>query len=79
MKPTKIRHALALALSSHSLQLDLPADSEELSAYLCGLTIPCTQKGWILLTVDGYILGWGHGADGTLKNHYPKGLRRVKG
>ena len=70
-------HALALSLTSHPLQMDLPADSPELMAYLKGMTIPATEKGWILLTVDGYSLAWGHGADGTLKNHYPKGLRRV--
>ncbi len=70
-------HALALSLQSHPLQIALPSDSAELSAYLRGLTVPTCEKGWTLVTVDGYSLGWGHGADGILKNHYPKGLRRV--
>jgi NOL1/NOP2/fmu family ribosome biogenesis protein len=26
--------------------------------------------------VDGYSLGWGKADGNTLKNHYPKGLRR---
>lgn len=36
-----------------------------------------TASGWILVTVDGYSLGWGKLAGGRLKNHYPKGLRWV--
>ena len=34
------------------------------------------EKGWYLVTVDGYSLGWGKLSGGILKNHYPKGLRR---
>lgn len=33
-------------------------------------------KGWCLVCVDGYSLGWGKLAGGILKNHYPKGLRK---
>ncbi len=33
-------------------------------------------KGWALMTVDGYSLGWAKLAGGILKNHYPKGLRK---
>ena len=72
-------HALALALKTFPQVHDLPADSEDVVAYLRGETIPGDEKGWVLLTVDGYSLGWVKGADGTLKNHYPKGLRRISG
>ena len=34
------------------------------------------EKGWTLVSVEGYSLGWGKQAGGQLKNHYPKGLRR---
>lgn len=34
------------------------------------------EKGWYLVTVDGYSIGWGKLAGGILKNHYPKGLRK---
>lgn len=34
------------------------------------------QKGWILMTVDGYSVGWAKLSGGVLKNHYPKGLRQ---
>ena len=34
------------------------------------------DSGWVLITVDGYGLGWGKRTGTTVKNHYPKGLRR---
>lgn len=33
-------------------------------------------KGWCLVCVDGYSLGWGKITGDMIKNHYPKGLRR---
>lgn len=33
-------------------------------------------KGWYLICVDGFSLGWGKLAGGVMKNHYPKGLRK---
>lgn len=33
-------------------------------------------KGWVLMEVDGYSMGWAKLAGGVLKNHYPKGLRK---
>ena len=69
-------HALALWLKECRNVLNLPADSKELQAYIHGDVIGYDGKGWCLVQVDGYSLGWGKG-DGTwLKNHYPKGLRR---
>ena len=47
-----------------------------IARFLRGETLPTEQRGWILVRVDGYGLGWGKGAAGVLKNHYPKGLRR---
>ena len=34
------------------------------------------EKGWHLICLDGYSLGWGKLAGGIMKNHYPKGLRK---
>lgn len=76
-------HALALAISPneirHKCQFSL-ADEEQaklVSMYLNGQTFPLDgEKGWYLVTVDGYGLGWGKLAGGILKNHYPKGLRK---
>ena len=73
-------HALALGLRAEQAKrtLDLPGDGADVLAYLRGETLPCAQKGWVLVTVDGWPLGWGKASGGVLKNHYPKGLRRVK-
>ena len=73
-------HALALAICAKQAQRTLPlsANEERAAAYLRGETLPCDQKGWVLVTVDGWPLGWGKASNGVLKNHYPKGLRWVK-
>ena len=69
-------HALALWLTSCKRTLNLPADSRQLTDYMAGNVVASTLRGWTLVQVDGYGIGWGKG-DGTwLKNHYPKGLRR---
>lgn len=78
-------HALALALSPREVRRCCPvcADIEQendmpaAAAYLGGQTFPFTgEKGWYLITVDGYSLGWGKLAGGIMKNHYPRGLRK---
>ena len=70
-------HALALWLKDCRCAQNYGADSKEIAAYLHGDVVPSNQKGWCLVTVDGYSLGWGKGAGTVLKNHYPKGLRRL--
>lgn len=72
-------HALALALRPdevvHTWKLD--GNSDEARNYLRGNTFPAEgEKGWYLITVDGYSIGWGKLAGGMMKNHYPKGLRK---
>lgn len=69
-------HALALWLKTAKTVQDMPAESREIKAYLHGETLPSSEKGWCLVTVDGYGIGWGKGDGIVLKNHYPKGLRR---
>ena len=70
-------HALALWLKDFPQKADYCADSAEILSYLKGQTLHGIQKGWTLVTVDGLSLGWAKGSDGVLKNHYPKGLRRL--
>lgn len=72
-------HALALAAKANEVLhvVNLAADCREIRAYLNGETFPTEgEKGWYLVTVDGYSAGWGKLAGGVMKNHYPKGLRR---
>ena len=67
-------HALALYLRSCAQTASFsPA---EILPYLRGETLPGTQKGWTLVQVDGFSIGWAKASGGVLKNHYPKGLRR---
>ena len=69
-------HALALWLKTAGNTKDLPADSDEIQRYMRGETLPDFGRGWTLVQVDGYALGWGKSDGKVLKNHYPKGLRR---
>ena len=70
-------HALALALTDFPAVADYPAGSPEIDAYLHGQTLSSPLRGWALVCADGHPIGWAKGADGVLKNHYPKGLRRL--
>lgn len=71
-------HALALALNPEEVVhvYHLSSEDSVCAAYLNGQTFPAEgEKGWYLICVDGFSLGWGKLAGGTMKNHYPKGLR----
>ena len=72
-------HALALALSSEDVKKTYSLSSNDrLSlAYLSGETFSAQkEKGWYLICVDEFSMGWGKLAGGIMKNHYPKGLRK---
>ncbi|MDE6903669.1 MAG: RsmF rRNA methyltransferase first C-terminal domain-containing protein [Lachnospiraceae bacterium] len=72
-------HALALSIMPGEAArfADFPSDGPEISCYLKGQTLNFQgEKGWHLITVEGYSIGWGKLAGGILKNHYPKGLRK---
>ncbi len=81
-------HGLALFLKKEwaGQWINLPSDSEEITRYLRGETLNTDQlpgerhltgkNGWVLVCVDGCSLGWSKKVGITLKNHYPKGLRR---
>ena len=74
-------HALAMALRPGDVRqtLDLTADDPRTLAYLKGEAISGSPglSGYVLVTVDGFSMGWGKASKGTVKNHYPKGLRRL--
>ena len=67
-------HALALWLRGCGNRAELSLQEAEI--YMQGNVLPTQVKGWCLVTVGGYSLGWGKGDGQQLKNHYPKGLRR---
>lgn len=74
---------LALALHKGDVEavISLPISDERLTRYLKGETLmiepeeAAHKKGWHLLCVDGYPLGFGKLVNGILKNKYPAGWR----
>jgi NOL1/NOP2/sun family putative RNA methylase len=74
-------HALALSLRPEEVRQTaaFTANDPHLLLYLQGEALSSQlEKGWTLVTVDGFALGWGKVSDGLLKNHYPKWLRWEK-
>ena len=74
-------HALALTLSADEVcrSVDLDSNSEEIKAFIGGQTLNVGgEKGWTLITTDGYSIGWGKSDGRIIKNHYPKGLRKFQ-
>lgn len=85
-------HALALYLGPedvkcraeiHAENENVEEDSKAASAFLRGESLleeDCrrigSEQGWCLVTDCGFSMGWGKLSKGSIKNHYPKGLRR---
>ncbi len=72
--------AMNLKVSEFDNVLDLSSDDERVMRYLKGETIEYSDsknvnKGWILIAVDGYPLGFGKAAGGLIKNKYLPGWR----
>ncbi len=72
-------HALALALKKEDVKQSMELGSDaDARAYLSGMTLNHSgEKGWYLMTIQEYSIGWGKLAGQVMKNHYPKGLRKV--
>ena len=79
-------HSLALALGSSDARqvCNLQLLDPRTCSYLNGETFSVDEKdfadpvpnGWCLVTIEGYSAGWGKIVNQTMKNHYPKGLRK---
>jgi 16S rRNA C967 or C1407 C5-methylase (RsmB/RsmF family)/NOL1/NOP2/fmu family ribosome biogenesis protein len=71
-------HALAMAARPGMVRRTRGLDDGEAAAWLRGETLDHGgPAGWTLVTWNGWPLGWGRAGGGTLKNHYPKGLRTM--
>jgi len=73
-------HAWALSLTPPLLpRLDFAWDDPRLQAYLHGHVIPCDTNvgGWVLISSADFPLGFGKASQGQVKNHLPKGLRKL--
>lgn len=70
-------HALALALKTEEVTAHFDLSIKRAADYISGQTFAAEgEKGWYLITVEGFSLGWGKLAGNVMKNHYPKGLRK---
>ncbi len=69
-------HGLALWLKDCENTVSFLPDSGQISAYMAGNVLQAQVRGWCLVKVGSYALGWAKGDGKVLKNHYPKGLRR---
>lgn len=74
--------ALALKLSEAKNVVKLTWDDPQTTGFFNGQSVVLSdeqaaecKKGWALVCVDGYTVGWGKVNGTQVKNHYPKGLR----
>ena len=73
-------HSLAHCLKCEDVKNNADFDrmSDEIARYIKGETIQTGEnRGWTLVSVNEVPLGWGKESSGIIKNHYPKGLRRI--
>lgn len=70
-------HWLAMALRREEAVLQIDLEGDCICKYLHGETFRTyIEDGWVLVTIEGFPIGWGKVADGILKNYYPKSLRK---
>ena len=73
-------HSLAMCVKADECKnvVDFTADDEKLEKYLRGETFDCDiPNGWCVVCVRGLPVGLGKAVGGTVKNHLPKGLRKL--
>ena len=69
-------HALAMSAKVENVRRTAPLDDTACMRWLRGETLASSMpEGWGIATWRGYPVGLAKSAGGTLKNHYPKGLR----
>ena len=72
-------HALAMALQPENARdvVDLTSDDPRLAQYLRGsFWADRGPAGYVLITVDGFPLGWGKRDGSRLRSRYPVHLRK---
>ena len=72
-------HHLFMASSPEAVRnrVDFSWNAPETAAFLRGeeIDVSSSLKGWVGVSVEGVMLGFGKASGGKLKNRYPKGLR----
>ncbi len=75
-------HGLALYLKKEQVKRweSRDAADPDMGAYLRGETLRTEERrggGWVLMLAEDYSVGWAKQVGEILKNHYPRGLRRL--
>lgn len=73
---------LAFGLSRDDAQkvIEFPLEDPKLTSYMRGSPISYSgdnhiEKTWVLVTTEGFSLGWGKFSQGKIKSHFPNWLR----
>jgi NOL1/NOP2/sun family putative RNA methylase len=72
-------HALAMGMQTKHARQVLPfhLGAPQLRDFFSGQSIPNQgDDGWVLVSVDGFPVGWGKRIRNVVKNFYPHGLRQ---
>ncbi|MDE6411496.1 MAG: RsmF rRNA methyltransferase first C-terminal domain-containing protein [Clostridia bacterium] len=74
----KPAHALAMSVKREEVKHFVALSPEECERYLSGETLSRElENGWCVVGFDKYPLGLAKCVNGVLKNHLPKGLRKM--
>lgn len=69
-------HALALGVPRQDIAALCSYPQEDIARYLHGEELPAAElRGWCAVAYEGWPIGLGK-SSASMKNHYPKGLRR---
>ncbi|WP_047154432.1 RsmF rRNA methyltransferase first C-terminal domain-containing protein [Aneurinibacillus tyrosinisolvens] len=72
--------AMGLKMEDAARVVNFASDEEDVIRYLKGETIlRKIDRGWTLVCVDGFPIGWAKGTENMMKNAYPAGWRWVDG
>ncbi|MDE7158601.1 MAG: RsmF rRNA methyltransferase first C-terminal domain-containing protein [Clostridiales bacterium] len=77
-KNFKPAHALAMSVKRSEVKRFVPLSRDLAEKYLHGETLDCgLDNGWCVAGFGDYPLGLGKVVNGVMKNHLPKGLRKI--
>ena len=70
-------HHLYTAAPTNAIRQSIAVDDAGADRFFRGETLPCGTKGFTAVMWQGLCIGFGKAVDGTLKNYFPKGLRKI--
>ena len=71
-------HALAMGIKADQAinSISFHLEDKTIAAYLGGESFSNSgENEWVLITIDGFSIGWGKRVQNVVKNYYPHGLR----